>query len=241
MLLVLSIICSNAFVLAKSVSVKGYYRKDGTYVQPHMRSSPDGSFYNNWSTKGNINPYTGAEGTRNYPSSGYGIGSSGFINTPYTGYSNNYYPASAGGNSYALPNNYNYFPASPSNTSLNSPSNGFQYGGLPNTGTSVPSQNSDPDEFQKRRKVEQRLKRKGISVEANQFKLDELLDMECRYELAQKLSLKGHNVDWQNFTLSQLLDMDERKGLDENLKKQGIAADWQNTPLDQLIKMQNAH
>ncbi len=44
--------------------VRGYYRKDGTYVAPHYRSDPDGSFYNNWSTKGNINPYTGEEGTK---------------------------------------------------------------------------------------------------------------------------------------------------------------------------------
>ncbi len=42
-----------------SVSVKGYYRKDGTYVAPHMRSAPDGNPYNNWSYPGNTNPYTG--------------------------------------------------------------------------------------------------------------------------------------------------------------------------------------
>lgn len=46
------------------VSVRGYYRSNGTYVSPHMRSSPDGNFYNNWSTVGNINPYTGKEGTK---------------------------------------------------------------------------------------------------------------------------------------------------------------------------------
>ncbi|WP_288402344.1 hypothetical protein [uncultured Acinetobacter sp.] len=46
------------------VSVRGYYRSNGTYVSPHMRSNPDGNFYNNWSTIGNINPYTGKEGTK---------------------------------------------------------------------------------------------------------------------------------------------------------------------------------
>jgi hypothetical protein len=46
------------------VSVKGYFRRDGTYVQPHMRSAPDSSFNNNWSTSPNVNPYTGKEGTR---------------------------------------------------------------------------------------------------------------------------------------------------------------------------------
>lgn len=53
-----------------SVSVKGYFRKDGTYVVPHFRSAPDGNFYNNWSTHGNINPYTGEEGKLNSPSIG---------------------------------------------------------------------------------------------------------------------------------------------------------------------------
>ncbi|MFP5111590.1 hypothetical protein ACSU64_04300 [Bacillaceae bacterium C204] len=50
-----------------SVHVNGYFRKDGTYVQPHYRSNPDGNFNNNWSTKGNINPYTGQEGTKTEP------------------------------------------------------------------------------------------------------------------------------------------------------------------------------
>lgn len=38
------------------VSVKGYYRKDGTYVAPHHRSSPDGDTSNNYSSaKNNTN------------------------------------------------------------------------------------------------------------------------------------------------------------------------------------------
>ena len=41
------------------ISVHGYYRGNGTYVQPHFRSSPDRSPYNNWSYPGNLNPHTG--------------------------------------------------------------------------------------------------------------------------------------------------------------------------------------
>lgn len=53
-------------------SVKGYYRSNGTYVQGHYRSAPDHNSYNNWSTKGNYNPHTGAEGTHTpYPSKYY--------------------------------------------------------------------------------------------------------------------------------------------------------------------------
>jgi hypothetical protein len=48
--------------------VNGYYRKDGTYVQPHHRSDPDGNPYNNYSSQGNYNPYTGQTGHVNpYP------------------------------------------------------------------------------------------------------------------------------------------------------------------------------
>jgi hypothetical protein len=39
--------------------VHGYYRSNGTYVQPYFRSDPDGNPYNNYSYPGNLNPYTG--------------------------------------------------------------------------------------------------------------------------------------------------------------------------------------
>jgi hypothetical protein len=51
-------------VSAGDVSVGGYFKRDGTYVQPHMRSAPDSSYNNNWSTYPNVNPYTGQQGTR---------------------------------------------------------------------------------------------------------------------------------------------------------------------------------
>lgn len=64
-------VCPMADVANSQVKVRGYYRKDGTYVRPHYRSSPDGNFWNNWSTKGNVNPYTGKAGTRVTPPKGY--------------------------------------------------------------------------------------------------------------------------------------------------------------------------
>lgn len=48
------------------VRVRGYTKKDGTYVAPHYRSDPDSKKSNNWSTKGNSNPYTGKKGTKKY-------------------------------------------------------------------------------------------------------------------------------------------------------------------------------
>lgn len=58
---------------AADTYVNGYFRSDGTYVQPHYRSNPDSSRLNNWSTQGNVNPHTGKEGTVDpYGSSSYG-------------------------------------------------------------------------------------------------------------------------------------------------------------------------
>ncbi len=57
--------------------VNGYMKSNGTYVSGHYRSFPDSTVDNNWSTRGNVNPYTGQIGTRN-PSS-YG-GNSGVRN-----------------------------------------------------------------------------------------------------------------------------------------------------------------
>ena len=61
-MVLLSLTVSLAFA---QVYVGGYYRSNGTYVQPHYRSLPDGNPFNNYSTRGNINPYTGSYGTRN--------------------------------------------------------------------------------------------------------------------------------------------------------------------------------
>lgn len=49
---------------SSSTHVKGHTKKDGTYVEPHRRSTPDQKFENNWTTKGNDNLYTGKDGTR---------------------------------------------------------------------------------------------------------------------------------------------------------------------------------
>lgn len=48
---------------ASGVRVRGYTRKDGTYVAPHYRSAPNSSRLDNYSTRGNYNPYTGKTGT----------------------------------------------------------------------------------------------------------------------------------------------------------------------------------
>lgn len=64
-LLSLVLLLSAAPVVFADQYIEGYYRSDGTYVQPHWRSDPDGNPYNNYSYPGNINPYTGKRGTGN--------------------------------------------------------------------------------------------------------------------------------------------------------------------------------
>lgn len=49
-----------------AVYVRGYTRSNGTYVMPHYRSNPNSYRYDNYSTKGNYNPYTGKAGARSY-------------------------------------------------------------------------------------------------------------------------------------------------------------------------------
>jgi hypothetical protein len=58
--LALVLLCQAA---AADTYVRGYTRSDGTYVQPHYRSDPDGDPFNNYSSRGNTNPYTGQRGT----------------------------------------------------------------------------------------------------------------------------------------------------------------------------------
>ena len=60
-LTILVLLLASTYSLA-DVKVSGYYRSNGTYVQPHYRSDPDGLKNNNWSTIGNTNPYTGKKG-----------------------------------------------------------------------------------------------------------------------------------------------------------------------------------
>ena len=64
-LFILLAVASVATAAQAQVHVRGYMRSNGTYVAPYERTAPDHSIYNNYSTKPNINPYTGREGTVN--------------------------------------------------------------------------------------------------------------------------------------------------------------------------------
>jgi hypothetical protein len=73
------VVSFTSISFSQDVHVKGHYRSNGTYVKPHYRSAPNGNAFDNYSTKGNTNPYTGQRGTVDpYKSSGsFGSSSQG--------------------------------------------------------------------------------------------------------------------------------------------------------------------
>lgn len=78
---------------SSTVDVRSYFRTDGTFVPAHKRTAPDDRVDNNWSTTGNVNPYTGKPGNRSwfrrnwwiFPTVGALIGTGYLVNR----YSNN--------------------------------------------------------------------------------------------------------------------------------------------------------
>ena len=92
-LIAASVIVASGFVMGAASAdtyVKGYTKKDGTYVQPHYRSDPNSNKQDNFSTRGNTNPYTGKQGTKDPYGESRNSGS---------GYSNSYNLGGVGPNS----------------------------------------------------------------------------------------------------------------------------------------------
>ncbi len=66
-----------------TTTVSGYSRSNGTYVDSHVRTMPNSTNWDNFSTSGNTNPYTGSTGyrARDYSSGAYNYGSGHTIHT----------------------------------------------------------------------------------------------------------------------------------------------------------------
>ena len=62
-LTILALCCGTAMATG-SHSVKGYTKKDGTYVAPTQATNPNATKADNYSSKGNYNPATGKAGTK---------------------------------------------------------------------------------------------------------------------------------------------------------------------------------
>ncbi|SFQ39897.1 hypothetical protein [Flavobacterium akiainvivens] len=98
----LYLIFVTSFIFAQTnpnhVQVKGYTRSDGTYVAPYTRTAPNSTNSDNFSTRGNTNPYTGQPGY--VPSDG---------GTPTYNNNSNYMPSTStyNTNSYPATSTYN--------------------------------------------------------------------------------------------------------------------------------------
>ncbi|CAN7693075.1 MULTISPECIES: hypothetical protein [Variovorax] len=55
---------SSSYGSSGSHSTSGYTKSNGTYVAPSHATNPNGTKADNWSTRGNVNPYTGKPGTK---------------------------------------------------------------------------------------------------------------------------------------------------------------------------------
>ena len=51
--------------IAHATHVRGHYRSNGTYVTPYNRTRANYTKIDNYSTRGNYNPYTGRSGNVN--------------------------------------------------------------------------------------------------------------------------------------------------------------------------------
>lgn len=56
---------SSGHVNSGSHTISGHTTKNGTYVAPSHATNPNSTKSDNYSQKGNVNPYTGKEGTKN--------------------------------------------------------------------------------------------------------------------------------------------------------------------------------
>lgn len=84
-LLLFFLLFTSSVLTFAQVHVRGYYRKNGTYVRPHERTRPNHTITDNYSYPGNYNPNTG----RVTGSSHRTTSSSYPVSATYGGYSSN--------------------------------------------------------------------------------------------------------------------------------------------------------
>ena len=59
----LALACSLTTLVSAQVHQRGYAKHNGTYVEPTERTRPNRTNQDNYSNKGNVNPYNGNVGT----------------------------------------------------------------------------------------------------------------------------------------------------------------------------------
>lgn len=63
LLALLSLLVAD-FALADDYYTRPHVRRDGTYVQGHRSTDPNSHRFDNYSSRGNVNPYTGQTGSQ---------------------------------------------------------------------------------------------------------------------------------------------------------------------------------
>jgi hypothetical protein len=190
---------------AGGVRVRGHVRKDGTYVQPHYRTTPDTRFYNNWSTKGNYNPYTGMDGK---------------VVTP---------PLSGGVGGYRLPAKPSYKPRLPSSSlppySVAQVTSSL---GISQSPAESPSDLLSRYNRESHASAARRLRELGVSADPERESFLSMTDKESRVRAARRLRDLGHEVDWQTTSFLDLTDMESRIRASRRLQELGHIVDWKS-------------
>jgi hypothetical protein len=231
LVLVIAAICASETSWARgarggggSVSVRGYVRKDGTYVAPHYRSAPDGNFDNNWSTKGNINPYTGEEGTRVTPPSGYSGGASSTAPSP-----GSFAPYGGDRERQAAPQ-----------VNADESMRSRKAADLQRLGYTVDWRRhswSEMQDWEIRIRKAGDLSRMGIAVKWQDRSWTEMQDWEMRIRKANELRALGLSVNWQQHSWSEMQDWEIRIRKANELRVLGVAVDWRQYTWTQLFDM----
>ena len=215
------------FLMASShiygdVRISGYYRKNGTYVQPHYRSNPDGNFYNNWSTAGNVNPHTGEYGTKT-TNSNQGItyipSPPKDLNTPYTtSYLSN---KKLTNQQYSFTDSTSSRNIEPAPTILTSQ----QPRKLNYTSHTSNLSQMDMLDLESRIRASQRLKNLGYTGDTSNLSHMDMLDLESRIRASQRLKNLGYSGDTSNLSHMDMLDLESRIRASQRLKNLGYSGD----------------
>lgn len=230
----------------REVSVRGYYRRDGTYVAPHKRTAADGNFYNNWSTYGNVNPYTGKPGTKRQPPAGYGedVWVDGYYRSDGTYVRGHYRSAPDGDPS----NNYSYESGTSTYTSSSYEEADRRLrqnaaAQLRELGYDVNWQNHSYyqlADMELRIRQAQRLRALGITSDWRQHTVYEMSDWEIRIRQAKRLADLGLSVNWRDHTYYEMSDWELRISAAKELERLGATVDWRQFTYFQLWEIRRS-
>lgn len=240
--LCLSFLLSGHAVAGGDVHVRGYYRSNGTYVQPHYRSASDGVFSNNWTTLGNVNPYTGEAGHLAAPPAHNGqaseqvpadtdrsptrpvrsVAPTNVLAAPKSSVS----PTVGSERS---PSSANGAVGSPSRTLVAKPHRSLK------SWTPVQPVGLENYQIEASQQTANRIRALGYIVDLRGMSLAGLLDVESRLRTGQRLKALGYDSNWRASSLITMLDVESRILAARRLRSLGRNVDWQQCTLMQMI------